>query len=125
MLVASLTYAAIVLALAFLFASDPFCSSISIETSRKETTTGNGQWNSGDDHFLWLRDVLSTEGIVSKGAVSIETKVDVCSSGSTYHITAPWSRRAAAGRAQLRALALGGAVWDAFCENANCGDPVG
>ena len=26
------------------------------------------------------------------------------------------------GRAQLRALTLGGAVWDAFRENANCGD---
>ena len=35
------------------------------------------------------------------------------------------SRRAAAGRAQLRALTLGGAVWDAFRENANCGDPPG
>ena len=37
------------------------------------------------------------------------------------------SRRAAAllGRAQLRALILGGAVWDAFRGNANCGDPVG
>ena len=29
------------------------------------------------------------------------------------------------GRAQLRALTLGGAVWDAFRENANCGDPGG
>ena len=29
------------------------------------------------------------------------------------------------GRAQLRALTVGGAVWDAFRENANCGDPVG
>ena len=28
------------------------------------------------------------------------------------------------GRAELRALALGGAVRDAFRENANCGDPV-
>ena len=35
------------------------------------------------------------------------------------------SRRAAAGRAQLRALILGGAVWDAFRENANCGNPPG
>ena len=35
------------------------------------------------------------------------------------------SQRAAAGRAELRALTLGGAVWDAFRENANCGDPVG
>ena len=33
--------------------------------------------------------------------------------------------RASSGRAQLRALTLGGAVWDAFGENANCGDPVG
>ena len=31
----------------------------------------------------------------------------------------------ASGRAELRALTLGGAVWDAFRENANCGDPVG
>ena len=29
------------------------------------------------------------------------------------------------GRAQLRALTFGGAVWDAFRENANCGDSVG
>ena len=34
------------------------------------------------------------------------------------------SRRAAAGRARLRALTPGGAVWDAFRENANCGDPA-
>ena len=33
--------------------------------------------------------------------------------------------RAEGGRAELRALTLGGAVWDAFRENANCGDPVG
>ena len=31
----------------------------------------------------------------------------------------------ASGRAELRALTLGGAVWDAFRENANCGDLVG
>ena len=30
-----------------------------------------------------------------------------------------------AGRAELRALTLGGAVWGAFRENANCGDPPG
>ena len=36
------------------------------------------------------------------------------------------SRRAAAcGRAELRALTFGGAVWGVFRENANCGDPVG
>ena len=36
------------------------------------------------------------------------------------------SRRAAAcGRAQLRALILGGAVWGNCRENANCGDPPG
>ena len=35
------------------------------------------------------------------------------------------SGKSASGRAQLRALTLGGAVWDAFRENANCGDPVG
>ena len=36
------------------------------------------------------------------------------------------SRAAAeSGRAQLRALILGGAVWGNFRENANCGDPPG
>ena len=35
------------------------------------------------------------------------------------------SGKSASGRAELRALTLGGAVWDAFRENANCGDPVG
>ena len=29
------------------------------------------------------------------------------------------------GRAELRALILGGAVWGNFRENENCGDPVG
>ena len=32
---------------------------------------------------------------------------------------------AESGRAELRALTFGGAVWDAFRENANCGDPPG
>ena len=36
-----------------------------------------------------------------------------------------WSRRAAAGRAQLLANFFGGAVWGNFRENANCGDPPG
>ena len=31
----------------------------------------------------------------------------------------------ASGRAELRALTLGGAVWGAFRGNANCGDPPG
>ena len=35
------------------------------------------------------------------------------------------SRRAAAGRAELLANFFGGAVWGAFRENANCGDPPG
>ena len=35
------------------------------------------------------------------------------------------SRRAAAGRAELLANFLGGAVWGVFRENANCGDPPG
>ena len=34
-------------------------------------------------------------------------------------------RRAAAGRAELLANFLGGAVWGVFRENANCGDPPG
>ena len=39
--------------------------------------------------------------------------------------TEPVAGRAAAGRAELRALTFGGAVWDVFREIANCGDPVG
>ena len=40
-------------------------------------------------------------------------------------VVAGLSGRAEGGRAELRALPLGGAVRDAFRENANCGDPVG
>ena len=47
---------------------------------------------------------------------------DLFSTGTDCSVA---SRAAACGRAQLRALTLGGAVWDAFRENANCGDPVG
>ena len=36
-----------------------------------------------------------------------------------------WSRRAAAGRAELLANFFGGAVYSVFRENANCGDPPG
>ena len=40
-------------------------------------------------------------------------------------VPVPLSRRAAAGRAELLANFLGGAVWGVFRENANCGDPPG
>ena len=44
---------------------------------------------------------------------------------STKQALAYMSRRAAAGRAELLANFLGGAVWGVFRENANCGDPPG
>ena len=44
---------------------------------------------------------------------------------SVGDVIAGLSDRAGGRDAQLRALTLGGAVWDAFRENANRGDPVG
>ena len=53
-------------------------------------------------------------------AVQPENVVDLY-----LHTVRTSSRRAAAGRAELLANFLGGAVWGVFRENANCGDPPG
>ena len=50
----------------------------------------------------------------------VETMTDGTKKSAGLLAAAGWL-----GRAQLRALTFGGAVWGVFRENANCGDPPG